>query len=509
MAKGKKYKDIYLVNPEKDKNGPWKWVINEKVNGILIREEKRRGPDGKRFEHAKDAWDDRCRRMEELIHGNGGYKNINKITFEYVYNDFTNSPKAQERANSTLRKHSSVWRNHVAPVFKDRKINSTTVNDMYCFLLEKYNSGDYAYGYIESFVKLFYLLYGHALSKQWIPFDKYNEMFKNETSRLKMPDRRREDPEDNTIITYSDVELYQIEKVFARDKHIDLYPSYMLARYAGLRKGEIFGLRWSDINWRERTINIRCQMQRDEEKKIYILTPPKTKNAIRYILIPDILYTYLFNLKKQRDKEKKKCGQLYDDGEKIYDVINKTVIEKGDFINRTSTGKLLTINSTKSVAQTIKKELNKELHYHWFRHTYATMCAINNIDENMLCEMMGHDKLETTRKYYLDTKNKQLVDRTKILLNKIFVEPAEMDIQTAIIQESLDKKLEHIPQEAIIEDTAVEDAADVINKMHGGAFSLTRIIMKKFVVRDERQLLIIFFEDGSQTEIDVTDVEEI
>lgn len=508
MAKGKKYVNVYLVNPEKDKNGPWKWVINEYINGVKVREEKRRDQDGRRFEHAKDAWDDRCRRMEELIRGNGGYKNTNKITFEFVYNDFINSPKAQEKAHGTIKKHSSVWRNHIAPVFKDRRINKTTVNDMYCFLLDKYNSGQYAYEYIESFIKLFYLLYGYALSKQWITFEKYNEMFKNETSRLKMPDRRREDSEDDVIITYSDVELYQIEKVFTSDKYVELYPTYMLARYAGLRKGEIFGLRWSDINWRERTINIRCQMQRDEAKKVYSLTAPKTKNAIRYILIPDILYKYLFNLKKQRDKEKKKCGSLYDDGEKIYDAINKTVIEHGDFINRTSTGKLLTINSTKGVAQAIKKELDKELHYHWFRHTYATMCAVNNVDENMLCEMMGHDKLETTRKYYLDTKNKQLVDRTKILLNKIFIEPEELDIQTEIIRESIDKKLEQIPQETIIEDVSVDKATDTLNKMQTGSL-LSKIINKKFAFRDDRQLLIIFFENGSQMEIDITDTEEI
>lgn len=505
MAKGKKYPNVSLLYPEKDKNGPWKWNIRETINGKFVREQKNTDQYGRHFEHAEDAWNDRCRRMNELINGTGGYDEISNITFKDVFDDYIKSPKADAKAPGTVRKHTSVWRNHIEPAFADKKINSTTVDDMYCFLLDKYNSGKYSYEYVEAFIKVFYLLYGYALSKQWITFEKYNDMFNNEASRLKMPPRRREDPEDNDIITYSDVELYQIEQIFARERFLHLYPTYMIARYAGLRKGEIFGLRWENIDWRHRLIKINCQMQRDEVRKVYSLTPPKTKNAYRDVLIPDILYKYLRDLFKQRSEEKKKYGQFYKNTEKVYDAINKNVIESGDFINRKPTGELITINSTKSVSTAIKKELEKELHYHWFRHTYATMCAINNMDENMLCSQMGHDKLETTRKYYLDTKNATLIDRTRTLLDKIFIN-TEVDVEAEIIKNKLDKELD-IPSEALISDSNVSDAAQLLKTVNKEKEMTALVINKKIInTEDGHKVLVLVFNDGYEVTVDITDI---
>lgn len=58
-----------------------------------------------------------------------------------------------------------------------------------------------------------------------------------------------------------------------------------LALTLGLRRGEICGLRWSDINLKESTITISNQRQRMEDGKI-IDCPPKSESSYRELPIP-------------------------------------------------------------------------------------------------------------------------------------------------------------------------------------------------------------------------------
>ena len=53
----------------------------------------------------------------------------------------------------------------------------------------------------------------------------------------------------------------------------------------GCRRGEILGLRWSDIDWRFRRIHIEQAVLYTPAKGTYI-GEPKTPKAIRYITIP-------------------------------------------------------------------------------------------------------------------------------------------------------------------------------------------------------------------------------
>lgn len=39
--------------------------------------------------------------------------------------------------------------------------------------------------------------------------------------------------------------------------------------------------------------------------------------------------------------------------------------------------------------------------FHYLRHTYGTQLATMNIPAHLLCNQMGHGKIETTRRYYI------------------------------------------------------------------------------------------------------------
>ena len=69
-----------------------------------------------------------------------------------------------------------------------------------------------------------------------------------------MPKMTQEDKEyyDN-IETYTD---FEIEKINAVMKDTNLYTSFLMALYLGLRVSEVFATRWQDIDWNKKTIRI-------------------------------------------------------------------------------------------------------------------------------------------------------------------------------------------------------------------------------------------------------------
>ncbi|MEK5423927.1 site-specific integrase [Viridibacillus sp. FSL R5-0477] len=59
-----------------------------------------------------------------------------------------------------------------------------------------------------------------------------------------------------------------------------------------MRRGEILGLTWSDIDFNKKTIHVNRSLVSIPEEG-YMYTAPKTKNAIRQIPIPDFVLNEL------------------------------------------------------------------------------------------------------------------------------------------------------------------------------------------------------------------------
>ncbi len=356
-----------------------------------------------------------------------------------VYSDYL-ATKAKEKAPATLRKQDSMWNNHVQPAFGDREINSITMVELEGFLYEMYQT--HSYKYTEGFLKFFYLLFGHADRMEVVDSEKYNRMFVDRNKRLKMPKKSQADTQEDEegAVIYSDSELRLIESIFQSEDG-NLLLAFYLGLYAGLRISECFGLRWQDIDWGNRTMKISRQMHYvDGEIR---LCPVKTLTSVRTVIIPNLLYEELEFQYSLQAAQKEKLGNAYRNTERVYDEIDKVWIQGGDFVNRKKNGELLTVNSMKYWAKKINPELRKlaekeaelkkypylddivpvkykDFKYHNLRHTYASNCAAVNMSMQMLMSMMGHKKVDTTRKYYINTDNDSLIERTKKLLDEMY-----------------------------------------------------------------------------------------
>lgn len=83
-----------------------------------------------------------------------------------------------------------------------------------------------------------------------------------------------------------------------------------------MRRGEILGLKWADINFKNKFIDVKRSLAYIPDEG-YILTSLKTENAYRQIPIPDYLIEELQNHREMQELKKKTLGPGYTDNELI------------------------------------------------------------------------------------------------------------------------------------------------------------------------------------------------
>jgi integrase len=86
-------------------------------------------------------------------------------------------------------------------------------------------------------------------------------------------------------------------------------------------------------------------------------------------------------------------------GPRLEDV-DGTMVSSLELVNSLPNGHIQTVSSMKYHSRELKaKGINFK--YHYLRHTYGIHLADMNIPLHLLCNQMGHGKMETTRKYYI------------------------------------------------------------------------------------------------------------
>ncbi len=148
------------------------------------------------------------------------------------------------------------------------------------------------------------------------------------------------------------------------------YEMFLLELTTGMRRGEILGLKWRDLNLETGELNIKRQLT---TKGISV---PKTKSSIRTILLPPDMLDLLREMKKTAK----------------YDWIFPSPVKEGEPRNPTAI--------TKRFRIMLERARCKHVRFHDLRHTFATMALENGMDVKTLSAMIGHVSSETTLNIY-------------------------------------------------------------------------------------------------------------
>ena len=293
-----------------------------------------------------------------------------RMTIAEVYNEYCETGRCG-KAYGTTRKQDSLWNNHISKRFGKRYIDDISVSEVNDYLSLLYHQEDRAYTYVEAFLKMFYLIFGQAYSRNYLDVDTYNTLCVNKNTKIHMPKKKID--EDDEIVSFSIEETNALDKYF---KDTNAETAYLLGRYCGLRINECYGLLWSNIDFDNDCIHIEQQMQ--YENGLITLAPLKTKNAKRRLYMNSRLKAYLLALKQSVDEAEQTNAKVRSQNQTMITNPNGHPLSSLSLVNSLLNGKIQTVNSMKYHSKKIKETLGIDFKYHYLRHTYGTRLAEQN-----------------------------------------------------------------------------------------------------------------------------------
>ena len=320
-------------------------------------------------------------------------KQISRKTVKEVYEEYCGNGR-KDRAYRTKQKQDSLWNNHLCAKYGKRFVDEITAAEVNDYLSDLYYVEGFSYQYTEAFLKMFYLIFGQAYSRNYLEVDAYNKLCVNKDTRIKMPKMKAED--DTDIVAFSREELVLLDDYF---KGTNAETAYLLGRYCGLRINEAFGLKWENVDLENGTIIIDRQMQYQDG--LIKLVSPKTRNSKRTIFLCPTLQEHLKKKFQHRAEDEKQFAELRKQKTRFIDDLDGRKIPSTDLVNCLPDGTLQTVNSMKYPSREIKAKLGINFKYHYLRHTYGTLMAEMNTPTHLLCNQMGHGHIHTTQRYYI------------------------------------------------------------------------------------------------------------
>ena len=317
-----------------------------------------------------------------------------RVTMREVYEEYCEKGRCG-KAYGTIRKHDTLWNQHVSKKFGNRFVDDISVAEIVDYLSFLYYQEERAFGYVESFLKLFYLIFGQAYSRNHLDVDTYNMLCVNKNTKIHMPKRKIDDNDETVSLSVRETDL--LDKYFKGKK---VETAYLLGRCCGLRISESYGLKWSNVDFDNDCIYIEQQMQYNEDGLI-VLTPLKTKKARRTLYMNSMLKNHLLAYKKIIDDASLNNAKIRKQNQKMIIDVDGKQISSLLLVNTLPNGKMQTVGSMKYHSRTIKDTLGINFKYHYLRHTYGTRLAEQNTPAHLLCNQMGHASSKVTEKYYI------------------------------------------------------------------------------------------------------------
>lgn len=169
--------------------------------------------------------------------------------------------------------------------------------------------------------------------------------------------------------------------IVAGDK--DLGVLLQVAITTGMRRGELLGLRWSDVDWAAATIRVRRQLQRIPDRGL-VFSEPKSKSGIRTVQLGSYTLKKLMQYKNCQDRE-------FAAGENKENLI---------FPSSDGTPKEPRVLVTQFKALLVKAGINPKIRIHDLRHTAASLMLMSGMELIRIARQLGHSKPSITLDIY-------------------------------------------------------------------------------------------------------------
>lgn len=200
----------------------------------------------------------------------GEYKEVEEITFaEFAEKWLSDYAKVKVRP-STYRFYEGIVSLHLVPHFGQRLLTNITVYSVEEYLAKRLKEGKLSPTTIGYHLRVLKTVLKRAVKWGYLRVNPAQDMEKPKPKRKEMD-----------FLTTEEINL------FLANVSPEYYPLFLTAILTGMRRGELLGLQWGDIDWSSSRIFIRRSLWRGK------FVPVKSERSIRKIVMTPKLASVL------------------------------------------------------------------------------------------------------------------------------------------------------------------------------------------------------------------------
>ncbi|MBO0997210.1 site-specific integrase [Bacillus sp. SD075] len=341
-----------------DAHKTWYYVVNFYDASGKRKQKRKRG-----FNTKKEATE--ALRKLEVQFNEGTYVESKNISFNQYIEDWL-SIKKRSLSNSTISLYERSIKNHISP-----SLGNTLLSKMKPQHIQKFLIGMHEAGLADASIKRIFNIVNVCLNDAV----NFGDLPSNPAKKVEKP---KVLPKEMKIWTVD-----QIQRFLKCSNYHRMYCIFHLAIMTGLRKGEILGLLWKNVDLEKQVLYVNQTLETDGKT---FKTGAKTKSGVRSVTISPSTKEVLLKHKEQQNAEREYFASEYGDLDLVICAENGAPYHPR---NLTRTFNILT-----------KKAELPHIRFHDLRHTHAALMIAQNEPMKLIAERLGHSKITTTMDTY-------------------------------------------------------------------------------------------------------------
>ena len=320
---------------------------------------------------------------------NHTYLVYRNITVEEVIRCWLKELEEKGKTYATIDSFRRIADNHIIPLCGKSRISELTPADIYRYYEEKAN---YSYSVAKQFRAVFNCFFQYAVNN--------NMVTANAAKGIKLPKSMTNGGyHQRTIDSQKTLTLEQVQLLLDKSKGTKIGMMVKFNVLMGLRRSEILGLKYSDVDYDKHTLKVVRQLGRAPGAKKEDYVPKtftkqeirtKTRSSVRELPIPDIVYEAILEERKMYEKNRSR---------------RKASFQDLDYICCSAYGRPRCSTFHHKIYKQLLKDCGlPDIRWHDLRATYCTLLLKNNFSPKAVSKLMGHAKEIVTVDVYGDNQ---------------------------------------------------------------------------------------------------------
>lgn len=296
---------------------------------------------------------------------------INKGTFDRAAHETAFKEYAEEWIKTkvdvkdgTVISYQGILDNHLIPYFGKAKISEIKRKNIQHFVKKETDGDDLSSKTIQNVLRVLHQILLEAQTDEVISSNPY--------LNIKMP---RDEKKEMDYLRLNEIPIF-LEKCESKTHAL-----FYTAIFSGMRRGELLGLEWGDIDWVSNQIHVKRTLYKKK------LQSPKSTYSIRKIDMGPRLVRVLKEHRIKQNGIRLKAGKDWIDNNLVFCQDNGTFINGDNLYHR-------------DFQRILKRAGLRHIRIHTLRHTFASILIAAGHNPKYIQNQMGHGSIQITMDLY-------------------------------------------------------------------------------------------------------------